>query len=712
MTALGAVAAIAIPWNASPEAVRASEGSVTVIATERGRAATFVPAEALGATLDGQSSGDTARVYRRRTIDAMLSTGFEPVSYRLRTELACEAWHWNPVGTWSDARRRRGYWTSRAELGAPIRVSRGYRLPRRGNTIDQADDDGYSRIDDGDPTTFWKSNPYLDRRYTHEDDALHPQHVVLDLGDPYDVDAIQIQWAIPYATAYEVQYWVGDDAIDDQAEGKWVRFPSGAVTDGRGGDALVRLTPAPISVRYVRVLMTASSGRAPAGSRDVRDGLGYAIREVSVGKLSATGALVDVVEHAPDRKRQTIVYVSSTDPWHRAEDLDPDLEQPGLDLFFTCGITRGLPAMVPVSILYGTTPEDAATEIRYLAARGYPVGRVEMGEEPDGQYVQPEDYAALYLEWADAIHAVDAKLALGGAAFQSTQDTIYVWPDANGDPLWVERFVRYMRSRNRLSDFAFFSFEWYPFDDLCESVERQLVEANRLLDSVFANFRREGLPDDIPKLATEYGYSSYAGQVEVDLPGALVNADFIGHFLSTGGAGAYCYGLEPGVLGAEPECKSYGGLMMFLQRSRGRELVPVAAYHGARLLTGEWTQFGAGAHELHRVTCDVADESGSPLVTAYAVHRPDGLWAVMLVNKDSRRSWPVSIRFAGESSSVGFDGNVDVYQLSSDTYVWHANGPSGYADPNAPAAHRSADAAAPVVLPPYSLTVVRGRVSP
>ena len=54
------------------------------------------------------------------------------------------------------------------------------------------------------------------------------------------------------------------------------------------------------------------------------------------------------------------------------------------------GLTRGTPLLVPVPVLYGT-PENAVAELRYLLRLGVPLRGVELGEEPDGQLVSPED---------------------------------------------------------------------------------------------------------------------------------------------------------------------------------------------------------------------------------------------------------------------------------------------------------------------------------
>ena len=88
-----------------------------------------------------------------------------------------------------------------------------------------------------------------------------------------------------------------------------------------------------------------------------------------------------------------------------------------------------------------------------------------MGEEPDGQYMGPEDYAALYLQWATALHQVDPTLQLGGPVFEGVSEDIKFWPDAHGETSWFKRFLSYLKAHGRLSDLSFMSYEHYPYYD-------------------------------------------------------------------------------------------------------------------------------------------------------------------------------------------------------------------------------------------------------
>src|ERR1700749_1557584 len=108
--------------------------------------------------------------------------------------------------------------------------------------------------------------------------------------------------------------------------------------------------------------------------------------------------------------------------------------------------------LAPVSILYGT-PENAAAEVRYLESRGVAVERVEMGEEPEDQYVSPEDYGALYVQWADALQAVDPRLQLGGPCFVSIEEEKKSEPDDTSEKESLARFFGYLRSARHSRDF-------------------------------------------------------------------------------------------------------------------------------------------------------------------------------------------------------------------------------------------------------------------
>jgi hypothetical protein len=663
-----------------------------------------IPKQSLGGGVDGHERGECARMLSNENIAEMLSAGLGPLTYRLRTELAGEVWHWNPRGSWSDEARQCGYWTSSSSISTPISLSYGYRLPRRGNTIDQANNDGYSRICDGDEDSFWKSNPYLDPYFTGENDDAHPQWIVIDLGTVKPVNSIRIQWGVPYARQVRVEYWTGNDPMHLHIDRNddWRVFPQGVTGNSPGGDETSRLSSNSIPVQFVRVLMSSSSAPTTQPSADVRDHLGFAVREIGLGQTNDAGEFEDYVRHHPDR-RQTIVYVSSTDPWHRAEDIDYKTEQPGLDFVLRSKLANHLPVLVPVGALYNT-PDNAVAEIRYLLARKYLLEGVELGEEPDGQWTSPEDFAALYVATARQLRSLSSQVKLGGPSLQNFDGHLLTWPDKSGNRFWMNRFLRALRAAQ--SPFDFFSFEYYPFDDVCSDAAPQLLEVPQRLRAMLSSLHDDGVPSDIPWLMTEFGYSVFAGRHEVDIEGALFHADTVGAFLTSGGTKAYLYGYEPDYLTDELKC-SWGNLMMLQMSDADKKLNRLSMYYSARLITNDWMQWVTKTHEVYPVTIEPATAG----VTAYAVRRPDQQWALLAVNKDPNRSAQLSVRFISKGASVDtFAGKVDIAQFSRQQYGWQDDGPNGRPLLSNLPSHVQRAASRYYELPPYSVSVLRGHV--
>ena len=58
----------------------------------------FIPTEALGAGIDRINSAATDKLFAEPVMKQVLSAGWQTVSYRQNTELAIQAWHWNPQG--------------------------------------------------------------------------------------------------------------------------------------------------------------------------------------------------------------------------------------------------------------------------------------------------------------------------------------------------------------------------------------------------------------------------------------------------------------------------------------------------------------------------------------------------------------------------------------------------------------------------------------
>ena len=417
------------------------------------------------------------------------------------------------------------------------------------------------------------------------------------------------------------------------------------------------------------------------------------------------GSFTDQVAHARDAHRQTPIYVSSTDPWHRAQDKDPDTEQPGLDAFYRSGLTGSSPPVIPVPLLYDT-PDNAAAEIAYLKRQGYPILQIEMGEEPDGQYVTPEDYGALYLQFADALHRIDPDLQLGGPGFQTSIDGYRSWPIGDEARPWMTRFLDYLRSRGREGDLSFFSLEWYPFDDCCGDPSLQLAVHPRILNAVMDGLHADGLPPSLPWMITEYGYSAFACRPEVDIEGALLNAEIVGLALQRRVSRLFLYGLEPAELMDELKCNSWGNNALFVADDQWRVRSPTAAYFGSRMINLDWVGPPGEPHQLFPLSISGGTLFGLDRVSAFALRLPDGTWSLLVINKNPNDAYAVDVDFVGKDGRMPAVGQGGLTQFSRAQYRWQAAGAEGR--PSVTAGPETSTAQAfPVEVPPYSLTVMR-----
>jgi hypothetical protein len=661
---------------------------------------TFVPKESLGAGVDRIQVSAIDRDFTPDVLHQVFAAGWQPVTYRQNTDLAVEAWHWNPEGKWS-ASGEQGYFTGSTDSTRPIRYSYGLALPHRGVTRnDGTDTVGYSRITDGDESTYWKSNPYLTSQFTGEDDALHPQWVVLDLNSDEPVDTIKIAWAAPFATRYLVQYWSGSaEPIHSPTSGTWSTFTHGAISAGNGASEPVRLSDLPVHARYIRIWMTQSSNTCDThGDSDPRNCAGYSIREIYMGTTSPDGVFHDLMRHTPDQE-QTPTYASSIDPWHDAKSPVNDKEaQVGFDLFFQSGVTQKLPAVIPIAMLYDN-PDNAAAEIQYLEKHKYPIAYVEMGEEADGQFMLPEDYGALYLQYADALHRVDPALKLGGPSFQGVNQDIESWPDEQGRSSWLGRFLDYLKRRGRLQDLQFFSFEHYPLEP-CKINWASLYEEPELVTHIMDVWRNDGVPRDIPMFITETNLSSAASETYMDTFGGLWLADFVGSFLSSGGNAVYYFHYLP--LQMEHGCNGSAGTFgMFSVDQDYKIEQPLAQFFASQMINHDWLDMAGGTHRTYPAASDVQDGAGHTLVTAYAVKRPDGQWSVMLINKDQQNSETVHLSFENKASNAAafLSGDVEEAVFGSQQYHWNP-------------AHRDFDAHLPLAAESAAQTHTQGNARP
>ena len=203
----------------------------------------------------------------------------------------------------------------------------------------------------------------------------------------------------------------------------------------------------------------------------------------------------------------------------------------------------------------------------------------------------------------------------------------------------------------------------------------------------------------LPLVIGECNYSVFPCRQEVDLGGALLNAETLAQFLCGGGEAVYYYGYEPNRL--EQTSDSWGNHLMLLKK--GASAVPVATFHAIRLITQEWLDPKGGLHRPVKVQSNLPRVENTPL-GAFAVRRPDGTCSLLLINKDPARVFRLSLQRTGKTNPAT-PWRLATY--SPREYRWHADEVDGYPARNVPPSVSTVSANQPILIPPWSVSVLR-----
>jgi hypothetical protein len=229
-----------------------------------------------------------------------------------------------------------------------------------------------------------------------------------------------------------------------------------------------------------------------------------------------------------------------------------------------------------------------------------------------------------------------------------------------------------------------------------------------MLTDALGELQQGGLTHEVPWIISEYGYSAFAARAEIDLEGALLNADAVARFLTVGGDAAFLYGYEPSEVIKENDC-SAGNNMLFFRDTAGGKAQPTATYWSARLLTQEWVKPGDELHEIYPAVSDLKNGEGEHVVTAYALKRPDGLWSIMLINKDPKEAHEVQIVLQNGSRMNSLPA-ADVVQFSGAQYELTSDREHPVPLKSDPPVRLRMEGASALNLPNYSITIVHGKL--
>ncbi len=315
------------------------------------------------------------------------------------------------------------------------------------------------------------------------------------------------------------------------------------------------------------------------------------------------------------------------------------------------------------------------------------------------------------MQFAQALHAVDSTLQLGGPVFEDNPRDLKAWAlQKHGETSWTKRFLAYLTSHGRLDDLSFFSFEHYPFGSCGNKTnEANLLREPDLISHIVSVWRNDGLPAALPMFVTETNYSQNETDAPQEVTGALWYAEMMGSLLSAKANGAFFYEYEPIPLSPSDPCPGWGTYGVLQGDRNYKAQAPLSQYFGAQMVTQSWAVPGDGIHVLYPASIAGNDS----WIVAYPLVRPDGLWSLLLVNRDFESAHDVNVQFDTASGTAWFSGGVTQTQFGPEQYGWIESGRQSHPDPDGPQTITtvSGGMGTTYALPAESVTVLTGAIS-
>jgi hypothetical protein len=548
-----------------------------------------------------------------------------------------------------------------------------------------------SNITDGNNATFWLSNK--------DTDLPNNQWAELDFAGTKVVNAVTIVWGnavssvYPYPVSFVIQY---ANVVDypppylRSPESVWSNTSSQTIV-GTGGTQGVAFTA--VSSQYFRILMTASSAGA---------GGAYSIAEVRL-----YNGTTQVTTNNTTSSSQTAVAVSSTDPASsRSGTWTPDFDFESYMTYLASFTPKGIPM---ITVNFGTgTPQEAAAWVHYAnVVKHYNIRLWQIGNETEGSWetggpINMRDYVRRYIEFYDAMKAVDPTITITGPVAGGPYSCSNLYDGKTG----IQDFLSFLHAQGKDSYVDALDFHWYPYwyDYTQQNPDPSAILATPALMATFhANLAdwisATDVSPNVPVLMTEYNQvASSAGSSDLLLNGLWI-ADWLGEFIKSFGprGSGNMWDVLEGTSLTDPK---QGGLSYLQVENNAYRYQERAHYWAMKMMAAYWAIPGdASLHELVGTACNTAS------LSTYADHRPDGDLSLLVVNNDPTNTYATTLVVNGFNPDPAATG----WTFDSSNYQWQATNPNHAAPDTAPTTVTLAGVSNsyPVTLSPYSILVVR-----